>query len=71
MYHALVNDNRDLKLEYVRVQHEVSFMPFLLNGNETKIWRGNKRSRIRAVQIGSLRGLLGIRRMVVKSFGYK
>ena len=47
MYHALVNDNRNLKLEYVRVQHEVSFMPFLLNGNETKIWREKKKRRDR------------------------
>ena len=30
---------------------------------ETKIWREMERSRIRAVQINNLRGLLGIRRM--------
>ena len=32
-------------------------------GSETKLWKEKKRSRIRAVQIDNLRGLLGIRRM--------
>ena len=38
-------------------------MPVPLYGSETIIWRENKRSRIRAVQMENLRGLLGIRRM--------
>ena len=37
-------------------------MPVIMYGNETKIWKKEK-STIRAVQIGNLRGLLGIRRM--------
>ena len=36
------------------------FLPF---GSETMILRGNKRSRIRAVQMDNFRGLLGIRKM--------
>ena len=37
-------------------------MPVLTYGSETMIWRDKERSRIRAVQMDSLRGLLGIRR---------
>ena len=36
---------------------------FFLYGSETMLWKENERSRIRAVQMDSLRGLLGIRRM--------
>ena len=32
-------------------------------GNETMLWKEKERSRIRAVQMYNLRGLLGIRRM--------
>ena len=32
-------------------------------GSEKMIWKDNERSRIRAVQMDNLRGLLGIRRM--------
>ena len=35
-----------------------------LYGNDTIIWREKERSRIRAVQMDNLRGLLGIRKMV-------
>ena len=38
-------------------------MPVLLYGSETMIWREKERSRIRVVQMDSLRVLLGIRRM--------
>ena len=38
-------------------------MPVLTYGSETMIWREKERSRIRAVQMDNLRGLLGIRRM--------
>ena len=44
------------------VLHEGLPVAVLLCGSET-IWREKKRSRIRAVQIGNLRGLLGIRRI--------
>ena len=32
-------------------------------GIETMLWKEKERSRIRAVQMGNLRGLLGIRKM--------
>ena len=35
----------------------------LTYGSETMIWRENERSKIRAIQMDNLRGLLGIRRM--------
>ena len=38
-------------------------MPVLTYGGETMVWREKERSRIRAVQMNNLRGLLGIRRM--------
>ena len=38
-------------------------MPVLTYGSETMIWREKERSRIKAVQMDNLRGLLGIRRM--------
>ena len=39
-------------------------MPVLMYGNETMLWKKEKeKSRVRAVQMDNLRGLLGIRRM--------
>ena len=38
-------------------------VPVLTYGSETMIWREKERSRIRAVQMNSLRGLLDIRKM--------
>ena len=38
-------------------------MPVLTHGSETMRWREKERARIRTVQMGSLRGLLSIRRM--------
>ena len=38
-------------------------MPVLMYGSETMMWKEEERSRIRAVQMHNLRGLLGIRRM--------
>ena len=38
-------------------------MSVLTYGNETMIWKEKERSRIWAVQMDNLRGLLGIRRM--------
>ena len=43
--------------------HELLLVLVLTYGNETMIWRKEERSRIRAVQMDNLRGLLGIRRM--------
>ena len=58
---SLVNA-RDLQTEYARVLHEILLMPFLLYASEIMLWK-EKKSRIRAVQMDNLRGLLGIRRM--------
>ena len=56
-------DARDLQLECARVLHESLLVPVLLYGSETTLWKEKKRSRVRTVQVNSLRGLLGIRRM--------
>ena len=39
-----------------------SYMSVLTNGSETMIRREKERSRVRAVQMNTLRGLLGIKR---------
>ena len=59
---SLVNA-RDLQLECARVLHETLFVPVLMYGSETMLWKEKERSRIRAVQMDNLRGLLGIRRI--------
>ena len=59
---SLVND-RDLQIECARVLHETLLVPLLTQGSETMLWKEKERSRIRAVQMDNLRGLLGIRRM--------
>ena len=46
-----------------RLLHESLLVPVLTCGSETMIWRKKERSRIRAIQIDNLRGLLSIRRM--------
>ena len=47
----------------LEVWHESLLVPVLMYGSKTMIWREKERSRIRAVQMDNLRGLLGIRRM--------
>ena len=43
--------------------HKISLVLILMYGSETMLWMKNKMSRIMAVQMANLRGLLGIRRM--------
>ena len=43
--------------------YEPLLVPVLKYGSETMIWREKERSRIKAVQMDNLRGLLGIRKM--------
>ena len=50
-------------MECARVLHESLLLPILMYVSETMRWREKERSRIRAVQMDNLRGLLGIRRM--------
>ena len=58
---SLVN-TRDLQLQCARVLHETLLEPVLMYGSETMLWK-EERSRVRAVQMDNLRGLLGIRRI--------
>ena len=57
---SLVNATT-LQLQYAKILHESSLVPILKYGSEAMIWR--ERSRIRAVQMNNIRGLLGVRRM--------
>ena len=52
---------RGSQLECAKVVHESMLVPVLMYGSETMIWK--ERSRITAVQMDNLRGLLGIRKM--------
>ena len=58
---SLVNV-RCLQLECARVLHEKLLVPVLTYDSEKMIWKEKDRSRIRAVQMDNLRGLLVIRR---------
>ena len=59
---SLVNA-RDLQLQYAKVLHETLFVPDLMYGSETILWKEKETSTIKAIQIDNLRGLVGIRRM--------
>ena len=48
-----------MQLEYTRVFQESLLVPVLMYGSETVIWK--ERSRIKAVHMDNLRGLLAIR----------
>ena len=48
-----------MQLECARVLHETLLVPVLMYGSETVM----ERSRVRALQMDKLKGLLGIRRM--------
>ena len=52
-----------LQLECVRMLYEVLLVPVILYGSDTMIGREKESSGIMVVHMGSLRGLLGIRRM--------
>ena len=58
---SLVNA-MDLQLGCARVLPETLLVPVLMFGNETMLWK-REISKIRAVQMDNLRGLLDIRRM--------
>ena len=59
---SLVNA-KSLQHECARVLYESLLVPVLTYSSETMIWREKERSRIRAVHMYNLRGLLAIRRM--------
>ena len=52
-----------MKLECARVLHESLFVPVLMYGRETTIWKEKKRSRIKDVKMDNLSRLLNIRKM--------
>ena len=58
----LVN-RRSLQFQYARVWHDSLLWPVLMCSSERMIWKEKEKSRIRAVQMDNLRGLLVIRRM--------
>ena len=60
---SLVNA-RGLELEWAWALHESLLVPVLTNSSETMIWKEKEKSRIRAVQMENLRGLLGIRKCI-------
>ena len=53
---------KSLQLECATVLHESLLLPVVTSGSETMIWM-EEISRIRAVQMDNLRGLLGVKRM--------
>ena len=53
-------NGRSLQLKCARVVHETLLVPILMYGSETIIWKEKERSRIRAVKMYNLRGLIGI-----------
>ena len=55
---SLVNA-RDLQLKCATVLHEILLVPVLMNGHVKMLWKEEERSRIIAVQMDNLRGLLG------------
>jgi len=58
---SLVNE-KHLDLKCVRTLHEKLLVPTLLYGSECMLWKEKERSRIRAVQMDNLRGVLGVKR---------
>ena len=53
---------RSLQLECARVLHESLLVPVPTYGSEKMIWKEKEKSRIWAIQMVNLRGLMGIRR---------
>jgi len=59
---SLVNA-RSLSMSVVKVLHEKLLVPVLMYGSETMVWKEKERSKIRAVQMDSLRGVIGVKRV--------
>jgi hypothetical protein len=58
---SLVNA-KNLSLECTRRLHESMLIPVLMYGSEVMVWCQKYRSRIQAVQMDNLRGVLGVRK---------
>ena len=52
-----------MQLEWARVLHETLLVPVPMYDSKAMLWKEKERSRIKVVQIDTLRGLLSIRRM--------
>ena len=59
---SLVNE-RCLNMKCVKVFHEKLVVPVLMYRSECMVWKSKERSRVRAVQMGNLRGMIGVNRM--------
>jgi hypothetical protein len=59
---SLVNA-KSLSLECTRVLHESLLLPVLMYGSEAMVWNPKYRSKVQAVQMDNLRGILGVRRI--------
>ena len=55
----------------VLVLHETFLVPVFIYSSETMLWKEKERSRVRAVQMDNLRGLVGIRRMDIVPNAWK
>jgi hypothetical protein len=53
---------KGLSLKCAKVLHESMLVPVLMYGSETMVWNPKYRSKMQAVQMDNLRGVLGIRR---------
>ena len=52
-----------MQLKCARMLYERFFVPVLLYGSATMMWREKERSRVKYVQMNNLRGLLGVSRI--------
>ena len=52
-----------LQLKCARILHETYLVPVFMYGSAKMLWKEKERSRIWAVQMDNLKGLLGIRRI--------
>ena len=59
---SLVNV-KGLSIECTRVLHESMLLPVLMYGSEAMVWNSKYRSKVQAVQMDNLRGVLGVRRI--------
>jgi hypothetical protein len=56
-------NTKNLSLECIRRLHECMLVPVLMYGSEVTVWSQKNISRIQAVQMDNLRGILGVRKI--------
>ena len=52
-----------LQHAYARVMHDRLFVPVILHGSNTVLWKDKERYMIRATEVGNLKNLLGLRKI--------